>query len=307
VSATQGRSHARPGSRFIDPQVLARIDNLALLARTVVEGFIGGLHRSPYRGLSVDFAEHRPYLPGDDIRMIDWRVFGRTDRFYIKQFEADSNTNFTVLLDVSQSMGFAREGISKLDYGRYLAACLTYFAAKQRDRVGFVSFNDDVVDYVPPSARHRDLILHTIDRLQPGGRSDLARPLAKLSEATRRRGVVVLISDLYESPEAVVRAVRGLAFRGHDLIVFHLLDRSEIDFPFEEAANYRDMESGATVPVLPDRLRERYREMVGAHIRALERVLRRIRVDYALFDTSRPLDHALFAYLSMRQRLQRVR
>ncbi len=305
----QTRNHgpARRGARFIDPLALARIGSLDLLARTVVEGFIGGLHRPPYRGLSVNFAEHRQYMPGDDIRMIDWRVYGRTDRFYIKQFEADSNTNFTVLLDVSRSMGFAHSGISKLDYGRYLTACLIYFAATQRDRVGFVSFNDDVVDYVPPSAKHVDLIMHTIDTLEPSGHSQLDRPLWKLAESTRRRGIVLLISDLYEEPGAVLSAVQRLGFKGNDLIVFQVLDRAEIDFPFEGSANYRDMESDEAIPVIPDRLRERYREMVAEHLDRLGRLLGQNRVDYALFDTSEPIDRALFAYLSMRQRLARVR
>lgn len=304
---SETRSHARPGSRFLEPRVLARIDRLDLLARTVVEGFIGGLHKSPYRGLSVDFAEHRPYMPGDDIRMIDWRVFGRTDRFYIKQFEADSNANFTVMLDVSRSMAFAGDGISKLDYARYLAASLIYFAHKQRDRVGFLSFNDDVVDYVPCSAKHLDLILHTIDRIEPAGRSVLDRPLWKLAEVTRRRGIMVLISDLYETPRAVLDAVQRLVFKGNDLIVFHVLDRAEIEFPFERAANYQDMETGAAIPVLPDHLREKYRELVAEHVAALSKLLRQNRIDYARLDTSRPLDEALFAYLSMRQHATRVR
>ncbi|HJO05221.1 MAG TPA: DUF58 domain-containing protein [Acidobacteriota bacterium] len=305
--ANDTRSHARPGSRFIDPLVLGRIDNLDLLARTVVEGFIGGLHRSPYRGLSVDFAEHRAYMPGDDIRMIDWRVFGRTDRFYIKQFEADSNANFTVMLDVSRSMGFAQSGISKLDYARYLAACLIYFAGKQRDRIGFLSFNDDVVDYVPPAAKHLDLILHTIDRIEPGGASTLERPMWKLAEAARRRGIMVLISDLYEDPGMVLESVQRLGYKGNDLLVFHVLDRAEIDFPFDESANYVDMESGESLPVIPDRLRERYQELVAEHIQALQNTLGQRRIDYALFDTSQPLDHALFRYLSMRHQLTRVR
>ncbi len=301
------RGKIRAGARFLDPRALARIDDLSLLARTVVEGFIGGLHRSPYRGLSVDFAEHRPYLPGDDIRLIDWRVFGRTDRFYIKLYEADSNTNFTVLLDCSRSMAFAHTGISKLDYGRYLAACLTYFASKQRDRVGFVSFDQDVLEYVPPSARHLERVLHAIDRLGPGGGSDLDRPLWKLAEASRRRGIVVLISDLYEEPERVLDAVQRVAFKGNDVIVFHLLDPAEVEFPFEEAANYRDMESGEAVPVIPDRLREQYRRMLAEHVEALRRTLVRNRIDYALMSTDRPLDYALFAYLAARYRSTRVR
>ncbi len=305
--ANDTRSHARPGSSFIDPLVLGRINNLALLARTVVEGFIGGFHRSPYRGLSVDFAEHRQYMPGDDIRMIDWRVYGRTDRFYIKQFEADSNANFTVMLDVSRSMGFSQSGLSKLDYGRYLAACLLYFAGKQRDRVGFLSFNDDVVDYVPPAAKHLDLILHTIAGLEPGGASGLERPMWKLAEASPRRGIVVLISDLYEDPAAVLDSIQRLGYKGNDMLVFHVLDRAEIEFPFEESANYVDMETGESLPVIPDRLRERYRELVAEHIGALRNSLGQRRIDYALLDTSQPLDHALFSYLTMRHHLTRNR
>lgn len=305
--AARSPVESRPGARFIDPRVLARIDRLDLLARTVVEGFIGGLHRSPYRGLSVDFAEHRQYMPGDDIRLIDWRVFGRTDRFYIKQYEADSNSNFTVLLDMSRSMAFGKSGIPKIDYARYLAASLAYFAGRQRDRIGLVTFNDDVVDYIPPSAKHLDLVLHTLDRLEPSGSSALERPLWKVADASRRRGIMLLVSDLYESPRAVLEAVQRLGYRGHDLVVFHLLDRSEIDFEFDEAANYVDMETGEAVPVLPDRLRERYREMVAEHIATLRAELGPRRIDYQLFDTSRPLDHALFAYMSMRHRLTRVR
>lgn len=305
--AVRSPADSRPGARFIDPRVLARIDRLDLLARTVVEGFIGGLHRSPYRGLSVDFAEHRQYMPGDDIRLIDWRVFGRTDRFYIKQFEADSNANFSVLLDISRSMAFGKSGIPKIDYARYLTASLAYFAGKQRDRIGLVTFNDDIVDYIPPSAKHLDLVLHTLDRLKPSGTSALERPLWKVADASRRRGIMLLISDLYEPPQAVLEAVQRLGYRGHDLVVFHLLDRSEIDFEFDEAANYVDMETGDAVPVLPDRLRERYREMVAEHIATLRAELGPRRIDYQLFDTSQPLDHALFAYMSMRHRLTRVR
>ncbi len=305
--AVHSPAESRPGARFIDPRVLARISRLDLLARTVVEGFIGGLHRSPYRGLSVDFAEHRPYMPGDDIRLIDWRVFGRTDRFYIKQFEADSNSNFTVLLDVSRSMAFGKSGIPKIDYARFLAASLAYFAGKQRDRIGLVTFNDDVGDYIPPSAKHLDRVLHALDRIEASGNSALERPLWKVADASRRRGIMLLISDLYEPPQAVLEAVQRLSFHGHDLVVFHLLDRSEIDFEFDEAANYVDMETGEAVPVLPDRLRERYREMVAEHIATLRAELGPRRIDYQLFDTSQPLDHALFAYMSMRHRLTRVR
>ncbi len=301
------QAEATPSARFVDPNVLGRIANLELLARTVVEGFISGLHRSPYLGRSVDFAEHRPYMPGDDIRRIDWRLFARTDRFYLKEFEADSNTDFTLLLDISRSMSFHSKGISKLDYARYLGACLAYFSHKQRDRVGLVTFDEKIVDFVPPRAKHLDTVLDTIDRARPGGTSNLQKPLFKVAEALIRRGIIVLISDLYDEPAAVLDAVKGLRYKGNDLIVFHILDPAEIRFPYDESANYRDLETGESIPVVPDYLREQYRKLVSEHIERLSRVLGDNRIDYAMFDTSIPLDFALLNYLSNRQRRIRVR
>ena len=176
------------GARFVDPAVLARVGNLELVSRAVVDGFINGLHRSPYFGASVDFAEHRGYTPGDDIRRVDWKLFGRTDRFYIKEYEADTNANFAVLLDVSKSMGFGSRGITKLEYGQLLAGCLTYMVHRQRDRVGFAAFDEDVVEYVPPSAKHMDTVLHVLDRLQPTRPGNLAVPMKQLAEHFARRG-----------------------------------------------------------------------------------------------------------------------
>ena len=294
-------------ARFMDPKILGRIDNLELLARMVVEGFISGLHRSPYLGRSVDFAEHRAYMPGDDIRRIDWRLFARADRFYVKEFEADTNTSFTLILDLSRSMTFGSRGITKLDYARYLAACLAYFSHKQRDRVGLVTFDEDIVDFVPPSAKHLEVVLHKIDRMKPGRRGALGPPLAKVAEAIRRRGIMVLISDFYEEPEAVLDAVKVLRYKGNDLIVFHVLDPAEVEFPFDEVANYQDLETEEAIPVIPEYLREQYRKLVAEHIDRLSRWLGDNRIDYTLFDTSTPLDYALFSYLSNRQRLSRVR
>ena len=230
-----------PGARFVDPQVLARIGNLKLLARNVVDGFINGLHKAPYLGVSIDFAEHRGYMPGDDIRFIDWKVFARTDRFYVKQFEADTNANFSVLFDVSRSMSFASRGISKLDYGRYLAGCLTYFATTQRDRVGIVTFDDDIVTRVPPSAKHLDVVLHTLDRIEAGRPGEFEKPLFRMTEFFKRRGILLLISDLYDEPEVIVNRLKPLSYGGNDLIVFHVLDPAEVDFPYAEAGNFRDL------------------------------------------------------------------
>ncbi len=295
------------GTRFLDPHILARIDNLALLARTVVDGFINGLHHSPYFGLSTDFAEHRQYMPGDDIRRIDWRVYGRTDRFYVKEFEADTNANFSVLLDISRSMAYASDAITKLDYGRYLAACLTYLSRRQRDRVGVVTFDDDVREFIPASAKHLDLVLHTLDRVEPGGEGELSRPLTKIAQSVRRRSILLLISDLYAEPDTIVRQVAMLTNKGHDVIVFHVLDAAELTFPFDQASQFEDIETRDRIPVVPESQRAEYLELMERHLTDIGRRLVQNRVDYYLIDTSKPLDFALFEYLSRREALARVR
>ena len=304
---------------FLDPVVLSRIGNLELLAKVVVEGFINGLHRSPNLGASTDFAEHRPYVPGDDIRKIDWRVFARSDRHYIKEYEADTNTNFNVVLDVSPSMRYGADAergrVSKLTYACYLAACLTYFSSLQRDRVALATIDTDIVDFVPASAKHLQLILHVLDRIErksrdakvTPGKSTLLHPLRKLSDTLRRRSMVVLISDFYEDPQAIIDALVHVRGRGNDLMVFHILDRDEIDFSFTDSTNFIDMETGEKLPVIPEYLRKQYRELVREHTGALSKRIGESRADYAMFDTSKPLDQALFAYLLARQRFTRTR
>jgi uncharacterized protein (DUF58 family) len=274
-----------------------------------VDGFINGLHRAPHLGASMDFAEHRAYMPGDDIRRIDWKLYARSDKYFIKEFEADTNVNFSILLDVSKSMSFSGTpgGISKLEYAKYIAACLAYFSSKQRDRVGLVTFDDDVRDYVPPSAKHLHVILHTLDRLQPGRKGNLDRPLVRLAESFRRRSLLCLISDFYDEPRNVLDAVSHLKGKGNDVIVMHVLDKNEIEFPYNEASNFQDMESEERIPLVPDALRTQYRKLIQEHIAALSELMSQNRIDYALFNTSEPLDMALFSYLSNREQLMRVR
>ena len=298
---------ALAGARFVDPVVLARIGNLELVARSVVNGFINGLHRSPYFGASVDFAEHRGYTPGDDIRRVDWRLFARTDRFYVKEYEADSNANFAVLLDASRSMGFGSRGITKLEYAKLLAGCLTYLVHRQRDRVGLVVFDEEIIEHVPPSAKHMEIVLHVLDRVAPRRPGTLGPPLKALAEHFSRRGMLVLISDLYADPQEVLDAIGPLRFRGHDLIVFHVLDPAEIEFTYEDASAFEDLETGEQIPVVPEALAEQYRALVREHSAALSAKCAELRVDYALLNTSTPLDAALFNYLSARERLTRVR
>jgi uncharacterized protein (DUF58 family) len=310
------RGGAIPGSRFVDPHVLARIGNLELVARTVVDGFINGLHRAPYFGASIDFAEHRGYTSGDDIRRVDWRLYARTDRYYVKQYEADTNANFVTLLDVSKSMTFQSAGVSKIEYGCYLSACLAYLAHRQRDRVGVVTFDAEVIAYVPPSAKHFDVTLHTLDRAlmaasarprAAAGTSRLGPPLQKIAEHFRRRSIVALISDFYEEPEQVLDAIKPYAYLGNDLMVFHVLDPAELEFPYTEAARFQDLETGGEVPVVPESSAVEYRALIGAHIAALRTKFSEIRVDYTLVNTAKPLDDALFSYLANRERLMRVR
>ena len=327
-----------PGATLVDPVVLARIGNLEIVARTVVEGVINGLHRSPHLGASMDFAEHRAYMPGDDIRRIDWKLFARSDRHYIKEFEAETNTNFNVLLDASRSMRYGEQAdgsrLSKLAYARILAACLTYFSSTQRDRVGLVTFDDGIIDFVPPSARHLNVVLHTLDRLEtslhPASSSTsspnaapvyepprhaqvrartqpLAQVFSRIGESIRRRSIVLVISDFYEEPQAVLEALTHLRGKGNDIMVFHVLDPRELDFSFTESANFVDIETGERMPIIPEYLRQQYKELISAHTGALSKLLGQNRIDYALFDTSKPIDQALFRYLSSRERLARVR
>ena len=298
---------ALPGVQFLDPAALARIGNLELVARTVVEGFLGGLHRSPHLGTSIDFAEHRQYMPGDDIRRIDWRLYGRVDRYYIKEYEADTNTNFNILLDVSKSMSFGSGAVTKLDYARTLGACLAYFANQQRDRVGLVTFDEDVREIGPPSAKHLPNVLHALSRAKPERGGDIERVFRKLSEQFRRRSMLLVVSDFYEDPRKILDAFAQLRGRGNDMMAFHVLDTAELEFPYDGATSFEDIETGERIPVIPEYLRDQYRTMIRAHVAEIERLCGDQGVDYALYDTSMPLDYALFNFLSRRQYLTRVR
>ncbi len=295
------------GARFVDPKILARVGNLELLARSVVDGFINGLHRAPFFGASIDFAEHRGYVAGDDIRRVDWKLYARTDRYYIKQYEADTNTNFSILFDISKSMKFSSGGVSKLEYGSFLAACLGYLAHRQRDRVGIVTFDEDIVTHVPPSAKHFDMVLHTLDRARAERPGHLSAPLNKMAEHFKRRGILLLISDFYDEPDAVLDAIKPLRFLGNDLIVFHVLDPQEINFDFDDASVFQDLESGEQVPVVPQSFRAEYRRLIQEHISRLSTKFSEQRIDYMVCNTSEPLDKALASYLASREKLARVK
>jgi len=293
-----------PANRFIDPRVLLKIQNLELVARTVVEGFVQGLHRSPYTGFSVDFASYRQYMPGDEIRRIDWNVFARSDRLYIKLYEGETNTRVRVLLDISGSMNYGSADIKKIDYARILAACLTYFAHHQRDGVGLLTFDTEIRAHVPSSRRRGQLltILSEIDRVQPSAQTEFRKPLRFLAEYLTRRGLIVLISDLYDEPENIIAGLKALRAKGNDIIVFHIMDNFELTFPFEEMAQFEDMETKRKLHVFPEYLRKQYLNILSDHMERIRKELSGTRIDYCLMDTSKPLDKGLFTYLAARSR-----
>ena len=293
----------------MDPVVLARIGNLELVSRAVVDGFINGLHKAPYFGASVDFAEHRGYVPGDDIRRMDWRLWARTDRYYIKEYEAETNMNFSVLLDVSKSMDYGSRGITKFDFARILTACLTNLVHHQRDRVGFVAFDSDVVEHVPPSAKHMETVLHVLDRLKPGRPGNLKGPLHKLAEHFGRRGVLVVISDFYEEPGGDARCGVAAAVprQRPDRLPRARSDRSSSSAS-RDAQPFEDLESGEQMPVVPGSVPQGVSiARARAHRRACTKSFAGVRVDYTMLDTSKPLDHALFRYLSSRAKMMKIR
>jgi uncharacterized protein (DUF58 family) len=305
AESAQPEASPRGAPRFLDPDVLARIGSLELLARAVVEGFIAGLHRSPFTGFSTEFAEYRQYNPGDDLRHLDWRLLGRTDRYFIKKYRADTNAQVTLLVDTSGSMGYAgREGgVTKLQYAQFLAAALAHLAARQQDAVGLVGFGGEIHTHVPALNRtgHMRTIYGRLSTLEAGGETRLADALHQTAERLTRRGVVVLVSDFYDDPERLADAFRHLRFRGHDVLTFHLLDRREVEFDFDDAVLLlEDSETEEQLPVLPDVVANGYRERLTAHVEALRRTCAANRVDYEQVTTDRPLDFALFSFLSRR-------
>jgi uncharacterized protein (DUF58 family) len=290
--------------RFLDPAVLARLGTLELRARTVVEGFLSGLHRSPFKGFSVEFAVYRQYMPGDDLSSIDWKVYARTDRYFVKKFEEETNVECYLLLDVSASMGYSSHAVTKLQYGSFLAASLAYLMNKQRDAVALTTFDETIVTMLPPSARpgHLRSILVTLDQTTIGARTDVSKPLHMLADGLGKRGMVVMISDLLDDPARVIDGLRHFRFRGTDVIVFHIMDPAELTFPFQRAARFRDLEAGDEVMAVPSVVRREYLEALNEALETYKRELGSAGIDYRLLDTSKPLDFALMSYLSTRGR-----
>lgn len=289
---------------LLDPAVLARLGTLELRARTIVEGFLSGLHRSPFKGFSVEFAEYRQYMPGDDLSSLDWKVFARSDRHYVKKFEEETNLDCYLLLDVSGSMGYGSGDVTKLQYATMLAASLAYLMHRQRDAVGLMAFDQELREVITPSARpgHLRTLLGALDRLAPGQGTDVSKPLHLLAEGIRKRGLVILISDLLDEPDRVIEGLRHFRFRGTDVIVFHVADRAELTFPFERATRFRDVEQGDELMAVPSVVRGQYLAALDAAVKQYRQGLASVGIDYRLLDTSEPLGLALMSYLSTRGR-----
>lgn len=292
---------------FLDPALLAKISDLALLARTVVDGYMHGQHRSMRKGSSLDFAEHRSYQPGDDLRRIDWRVYGRTDRFYIKEYDADTNASVLFAVDTSGSMNYGSGAVTKFAYAQMLAASLAWLSQAQGDRVGLVTFTQALVDVIPPSVRYLQRMLHTLAATTPGGPSQLVASIEKLGLLSQRAGIIVLVTDCYEQPDVLGRAVDALRMHGHDLMVFHVVDPAERELPGDDDTTFEDVESGNLLPLNPRALRDTYQSLVRAHHEALQSRFAAAGADYVHLDTSEPLDRALHAYLDARLTRGRVR
>jgi uncharacterized protein (DUF58 family) len=294
-------AHDRP---FLDPAVVARLGTLELKARTIVEGFLSGLHRSPFKGFSVEFAEYRQYIPGDALHTIDWKVYARSDRFYVKKFEEETNLDCHVMLDVSNSMSYGSGPMTKFEYGACLAASLGYLMNRQRDAIGLTAFDEDIVSILPASSRagHLRGVLVTLDRLRPGKKTNVSKPLHQLADSLVKRGMVVLISDLLDDPAEVIRGLKHFQFRGNDVIVFHVLDPHETDFPFEHATRFEDLETEEEIMAVPGVVRDHYLKEIGGLMERYRRELGSCGIDYQLLSTRQPLELALLSYLSTRAR-----
>ena len=290
--------------RFLDPSTLASISGLDLVAKTVVDGFVAGLHRSPDFGFSQEFAEYRAYSQGDDLRHVDWNVFARTEKTFLKRYRGETNTQLLVLLDTSASMAYGSGAVTKLDYARFVAASLCYMAHVQRDAAGLIVFDEDVSNYVAPSTRQGQLfrLLHAIEKAESGTRTDFAKPFAHFQNFLHRRGIVVVLSDFYERPDVIVKTIEPLRYRGNDVILFHLLDQQEIKPKFREPVVLVDMENAANaLEVSPEYTRDEYPRKIDSHIEALRSAVRGAGMEYFLMNTARPLDEGLREYLAVRK------
>ena len=288
---------------YLDPRILASLQGLDLQARLVVEGYVSGLHKSPYHGFSVEFAEHREYVPGDDIRHVDWKVWSKTDKYYLKQYEEETNLLTYLLLDTSESMAYASEGnVTKLQYAQYVAAALAYMVLQQQDSVGLATFDEKVGRYLKPSGQpsHLKELFHLMDVSPAGEKSDLGAIFHDLAERFKKRGVVVILSDLFDDVPRILSGLRHFRHRRHEVIVFHILDPAELEFPFRHTTLFKGLEGLPEILTEPASLRRAYQEEIGAFLDELRRGCQGVDIDYVPLQTNQTLDGALSSYLASR-------
>jgi uncharacterized protein (DUF58 family) len=289
--------------RFLDPAILAGISGLDLVAKTVVDGFVAGLHRSPDFGFSQEFAEYRAYNPGDDLRHVDWNVYSRTERLYLKRFRGETNSVLTILLDASNSMQFGSHGVNKMDYARYLAASIFYLAIHdQRDAAGLITFDDEIRNFVHPSTRQGQLhrLLAALEQAEARARTDFAKPMRYFQEFLKRRGIVLIVSDFWESPASIIQNIEPLRYRGNEVVLFHVLDPEDVRPKLNRPSILVDSETKQELEVTPDYTRKEYREKIDAHLADLRDRTLAAGMGYYLLMTNRPLDSALREYLTLR-------
>lgn len=306
AALAEGLKDSNP-QRYFDPEILARVGFSPLLARVVVEGFINGLHKSPFHGFSVEFADHREYVPGDDLKFIDWHLYARTDHYYVKRFEEETNLRCTILLDRSASMGFGTGTLTKWDYSCFLATCLAYLMLRQQDAAGMALFGAAPGVVVQPRCRRthlRQLMKVMIDHAPLGG-TDLPLSMQAIARRLKRRGLVVVISDLIDDPETTLKSLRQLTCHRHDVIVFHIQDAAELAFPFEGATLFQDMETGEELEIDPVAVRKTYLERMESLCAFYRKGLTELGVDYHLVNTGQPYDAALSAYLNRRTKIKK--
>ena len=298
---------AKQRYKYLAPAALAKMERLDIVAKGVVEGFVTGLHRSPYHGFSVEFAEHREYVHGDNIRDIDWQAYARSDRYMIKQYQEETNLRAYLLLDMSGSMGYrsAESDVSKLEYGCFLAACLAYLLARQQDPVGLVTFDDEVRTFIPPGSTsvHLNQLLRELEKVKARRTTDVSSSFHHLAEHIRRRGLIIIISDLYDDQREVLRSLRHFRYKKHEVMLFHLFDRYEIEFPFRKLTDFVDMETNERIQIDPKYIRKEYLALVQEFIDLYRKDCSASQIEYVQTHTGVPYDVMLFKFLATRSRL----
>ncbi len=292
--------------KYLDPDVASNLDNMELRARLVVEGFITGLHKSPFHGFSVEFAEHRPYMPGDETRHIDWKIFGKTDKYFIKQFEEETNLKSYILMDISKSMSYGSEKrLKKIEYASYLASSLAYLLIKQRDAVGLITYDEDIKTYIPPHATksYLKLILKELSEIKPEKKTFTSGSLDKIAEQIKRRGLIMIFSDFFDDPQKVLNTLKHFRHNNHEIIVFQILDPMEIDFAFGKDAIFKDMESEEEMATQPFHLQKAYQKEMKKFLDFYKKECLMNQIDYVLLNTKTPFDVALMNYLRKRSKL----